>query len=76
MLVIAITFIIAVYTITVFQVHAKYLVKCLSTLASINPLDLAALSRVGSQVKKDILIAIVPPDSFVPYYLAMSWWKG
>lgn len=56
--------------------HAKYMVKCVSTMASICPLDLAALSRVGSQVKKDTLLAIVSPDSFVPYYIVMSWWRN
>uniref|UniRef100_A0A0N5AR63 tRNA-intron lyase n=1 Tax=Syphacia muris TaxID=451379 RepID=A0A0N5AR63_9BILA len=55
--------------------HAKYLVKCTNTMSTICPLDLAALSRVASQVKKDILLAIVAPDSFTPYYIVMSWWR-
>ncbi|VDM50485.1 unnamed protein product [Toxocara canis] len=57
-------------------VHAKYMVQCVDASCSIRPLDMAALSRVASQVNKLILLAVVSFDSPFPYYLQCSWWNS
>lgn len=58
------------------RVHSKYMVYCQSATDSLMPTDLSSLSRVGSQVRKKTLIAIVSNDSLIPYYMKLSWWKG
>lgn len=55
----------------------RYMVLCIDTAEdSLSPLNLIAASRVGSQVKKQLLLAIVSPDSMIPYYIKSNWWKG
>lgn len=58
-----------------FQTHARWLVKCKDSMESIEPLELIALSRVASQVKKYVLLAVVAPDTITPYYIEYCWWK-
>lgn len=58
-----------------FQDHSKWLVKCVDSQDTLSPLDLIALSRLSSQVKKHVLLAIVSPDTLSPYYIEYSWWK-
>lgn len=55
--------------------HSKWLVKCVDSQDALQPLDLIALSRLSSQVKKHVLLAIVSPDSISPYYIEYSWWR-
>ncbi|EJD74500.1 hypothetical protein LOAG_18189 [Loa loa] len=55
--------------------HSKWLVKCVDSQDALSSLDLIALSRLSSQVKKHVLLAIVSPDTLSPYYIEYSWWK-
>ncbi|KAK6114478.1 tRNA intron endonuclease catalytic C-terminal domain family protein [Brugia pahangi] len=55
--------------------HSKWLVKCVDSQDTLSFLDLIALSRLSSQVKKHVLLAIVSPDTLSPYYIEYSWWK-
>uniref|UniRef100_A0A0R3RSF6 tRNA-intron lyase n=1 Tax=Elaeophora elaphi TaxID=1147741 RepID=A0A0R3RSF6_9BILA len=55
--------------------HSKWLVKCVDSQNALSALDLIALSRLSSQVKKHVLLAIVSPDTLSPYYIEYSWWK-
>ncbi|VBB28235.1 unnamed protein product [Acanthocheilonema viteae] len=55
--------------------HSKWLVKCVNSQDALSSLDLIALSRLSSQVKKHILLAVVSPDTLSPYYIEYSWWK-
>uniref|UniRef100_A0A915Q5X4 U6 snRNA-associated Sm-like protein LSm2 n=1 Tax=Setaria digitata TaxID=48799 RepID=A0A915Q5X4_9BILA len=55
--------------------HSKWLVKCVDSQETLSFLDLIALSRLSSQVKKHVLLAIVSPDTLSPYYIEYSWWK-
>ncbi|KAI6191900.1 TRNA-intron lyase [Aphelenchoides bicaudatus] len=41
------------------RVHSKYMVFCRSPADSMMPAELTALSRVGSQVKKKVLVSII-----------------
>uniref|UniRef100_A0A915D5E3 tRNA-intron lyase n=1 Tax=Ditylenchus dipsaci TaxID=166011 RepID=A0A915D5E3_9BILA len=57
--------------------HSKFMVICMdSSSDSIKPLDLISISRVSSQVKKKLLLAIVSPGNTLPYYIKANWWKG
>ncbi|CAG9539805.1 unnamed protein product [Cercopithifilaria johnstoni] len=55
--------------------HSKWLVKCVDSQDALSSLDLIALSRLSSQVKKHVLLAVVSPDTLSPYYIEYSWWK-
>lgn len=59
-----------------FQDHSKWLVKCVDSQDALSSLDLIALSRLSSQVKKHVLLAVVSPDTLSPYYIEYSWWKS
>jgi len=58
------------------KVHSKYMVFCRSPTDAMTPFDLTGISRVGSQVKKKILLSVVSSDTLIPYYMKLSWWKG
>ena len=57
--------------------YFRYLVICVEASTDVlRPLDLVACSRVGTQTKKCILLAIVSAGAAVPHYMLMEWWKG
>ncbi|CAI4227031.1 unnamed protein product [Auanema sp. JU1783] len=58
------------------EVHAKYLVKCLPSDEDLSPLELISLTRVATQVKKAVLLAIVADDNHTPHYMTLQWWKA
>lgn len=56
--------------------HATCMAICLKSHQSLTPVELAAYSRVATQVKKTVLLCSVAVDSDAPYYLSVNWWKG
>ncbi|CAK5081828.1 unnamed protein product [Meloidogyne enterolobii] len=56
--------------------HSLFMVICSDVNKSLNSYNLIATSRVSTQVKKKILLAVVSPGTLLPYYLEMNWWKG
>nr|CAD2170708.1 unnamed protein product [Meloidogyne enterolobii] len=56
--------------------HSLFMVICSDVNKSLNLYNLIATSRVSTQVKKKILLAVVSPGTLLPYYLEMNWWKG
>uniref|UniRef100_A0A1I8C0S8 tRNA-intron lyase n=1 Tax=Meloidogyne hapla TaxID=6305 RepID=A0A1I8C0S8_MELHA len=56
--------------------HSLFMVICSDVNKSLNIYNLIATSRVSTQVKKKILLAVVNPGTLLPYYLEMNWWKG
>lgn len=58
------------------RVHSKYMVFCHSASEPLMPYELTGLSRVASQVKKNVLVSVVTNDTLSPYNLEVSWWKG
>lgn len=55
------------------------MVICVDSINSeetFKPLNLIAAARVSSQVKKQLLLAIISSDALIPYYIQTSWWKG
>lgn len=55
------------------------MVNCIDSTGfdkSFQPLNLISAVRVSSQVKKQLLLSIVSPDSLIPYYIQTNWWKG
>uniref|UniRef100_A0A1I7YMZ9 U6 snRNA-associated Sm-like protein LSm2 n=1 Tax=Steinernema glaseri TaxID=37863 RepID=A0A1I7YMZ9_9BILA len=55
--------------------HSHYMVRCIASEDSISPHSVISLSRVASQVRKSIILAIVSYDSLSPYYLKVDWWR-
>jgi len=60
----------------VFQNHSSYLVVCVGAQDPLQPLDLISSSRLASQMKRTVLLAVVTADSLIPYYITANWWKG
>lgn len=56
--------------------HSRFMVVCTDVNNSLQPLNLIGVSRVCTQVKKHILLAIVSPGVLIPYYMEINWWKG
>uniref|UniRef100_A0A915M5V4 U6 snRNA-associated Sm-like protein LSm2 n=1 Tax=Meloidogyne javanica TaxID=6303 RepID=A0A915M5V4_MELJA len=56
--------------------HSLFMVICSDVNKSLNLYNLIATSRVSTQVKKKILLAVVSPGTLLPYYLEINWWKG
>ncbi|CAK5042104.1 unnamed protein product [Meloidogyne enterolobii] len=56
--------------------HSLFMIICSDVNKSLNLYNLIATSRVSTQVKKKILLAVVSPGTLLPYYLEMNWWKG
>uniref|UniRef100_A0A914C6J3 tRNA-intron lyase n=2 Tax=Acrobeloides nanus TaxID=290746 RepID=A0A914C6J3_9BILA len=54
----------------------KYMVVCVDAAEKIPSLELISISRVATQVKKEVLLAVVAADSVIPYYTKINWWKG
>ncbi|CAJ0610227.1 unnamed protein product [Cylicocyclus nassatus] len=57
------------------NVHAKFLCDFILDDEMLSPLKLISLVRVATQVKKTLLIAIVPSDSNLPHYITFEWFK-
>ncbi|VDM76781.1 unnamed protein product [Strongylus vulgaris] len=57
------------------NVHAKFLCDFILDDEELSPLTLISLVRVATQVKKNLLIAIVASDSNLPHYIAFDWFK-
>ncbi|KAI6195551.1 TRNA-intron lyase [Aphelenchoides fujianensis] len=60
------------------ELHAKYMVFCQHTTVQTAPLDMMSLSRVATQVRKEVLWACVSDDTLAPYYtkLFFSFFKS
>ncbi|KAF7638555.1 Sm domain-containing protein [Meloidogyne graminicola] len=56
--------------------HSIFMVICNDVNKSLNLYNLISTSRVSTQVKKKILLAVVSPGNILPYYLEINWWKG
>ncbi|RCN30610.1 tRNA intron endonuclease [Ancylostoma caninum] len=57
------------------DVHAKFLCEFVLDDESLSPLNLISLVRVATQVKKNLLVAVVPSDSNLPHYITIDWFK-
>ncbi|EYB99526.1 hypothetical protein Y032_0122g1098 [Ancylostoma ceylanicum] len=57
------------------DVHAKFLCEFVLDDENLSPLNLISLVRVATQVKKNLLVAVVPSDSNLPHYITIDWFK-
>ncbi|KHJ85003.1 tRNA intron endonuclease, partial [Oesophagostomum dentatum] len=57
------------------KVHAKYLLEYIQEDNDVSMMDMVSLVRVATQVKKDLLLAIIASDSHQPHYLKFEWFK-
>ncbi|KAL6724730.1 hypothetical protein Aduo_019591 [Ancylostoma duodenale] len=57
------------------DVHAKFLCEFVMDDENLSPLNLISLVRVATQVKKNLLVAVVPSDSNLPHYITIDWFK-
>ncbi|KAK0403939.1 hypothetical protein QR680_017207 [Steinernema hermaphroditum] len=55
--------------------HSHYMVRCIASDDNVSPQSLISISRVASQVRKSIILAVVSSDSLSPYYLKFEWWR-
>uniref|UniRef100_A0A1I7XUX6 tRNA-intron lyase n=1 Tax=Heterorhabditis bacteriophora TaxID=37862 RepID=A0A1I7XUX6_HETBA len=57
------------------QTHAKFFVECILSDECLSPMKLITLTRVATQVKKTVLLAVVSSDNNIPHYMEIQWWK-
>ncbi|KAJ1354956.1 hypothetical protein KIN20_012055 [Parelaphostrongylus tenuis] len=57
------------------DVHATFLVDFVLDDVKFSPLEIVSLIRLATQVKKNLVIAIVASDSHLPHYIKFDWLK-
>lgn len=56
--------------------HSRFMVVCRANNDPLNCMDMLAVCRVAGQVGKHVLLAVVAPNSLIPSYVELNWWKG